>query len=170
MLRVLRVTSLTYTGAVKRRRALELFGASASAVYLAACASVPQVSGPAATPPAPSSTPPPGTPAPATVSTTTPPQQQAAQPKRGGTLRAAIVGDLTSIDGQQSLPGVTGTVGNAYETLTRYDAQLQPQGLLAESWDVSGDGEQIKVNLRKGVQFQDGRELTSDDVNYSLMR
>ena len=104
------------------------------------------------------------------MSTATPPQQQAAQPKRGGTLRAAIVGDLTSIDGQQSLPGVTGTVGNAYETLTRYDAQLQPQGLLAESWDVSGDGKQIKVNLRKGVQFQDGRELTSDDVNYSLMR
>jgi peptide/nickel transport system substrate-binding protein len=104
------------------------------------------------------------------VAAPTPAPAQAAQPKRGGTLRAAIVGDLTSIDGQQSLPGVTGTVGNAYETLTRYDAQLQPKGLLAESWDLSSDGKQIKVNLRKGVEFQDGRELTSDDVSYSLMR
>jgi peptide/nickel transport system substrate-binding protein len=94
----------------------------------------------------------------------------AAQPRRGGTLRAAIVGDLTSIDGQQSLPGVSGTVGNAYEGLTRYDASLQPQPMLAESWDLSSDGKQVKLNLRKGVQFHDGREFTSDDVKYSLLR
>jgi peptide/nickel transport system substrate-binding protein len=96
--------------------------------------------------------------------------QPTAQPKRGGTLRAAIAGDLTSIDGQQSLPGVVATVGNAYETLTRYDSKLQPQPVLAESWDLSADGKQIKLNLRKGAQFHDGRELTSDDVNYSLLR
>ena len=105
-----------------------------------------------------------------TTSFSAQPGQPTAQPVRGGTLRAAMVGDLTSIDGQQSLPGVTGTVGNAYETLTRYDANLQPQALLAESWDLSSDARQIKVNLRKGVQFQDGRELTSDDLSYSLMR
>lgn len=92
------------------------------------------------------------------------------QPKRGGILRAAIVGDLTSIDGQDSLQGVTATVGNAYEGLTRYDEKLQPQPLLAESWDLSSDGKQIKLSLRKGVQFHDGREFTSDDVNYSLLR
>jgi peptide/nickel transport system substrate-binding protein len=94
----------------------------------------------------------------------------AAQPRRGGTLRAAIVGDLTSIDGQQSLPGVTSTVGNAYEGLTRYDDKLQPQPMLAESWELSSDGKQIKLNLRKSVQFHDGREFTSDDVKYSLLR
>jgi peptide/nickel transport system substrate-binding protein len=85
-------------------------------------------------------------------------------------LRAAIVGDLTSIDGQQSLPGVVATVGNAYETLTRYDDTLQPRPVLAESWDLSTDGKQIKVNLRRGVRFHDGREFTSDDVKYSLLR
>jgi peptide/nickel transport system substrate-binding protein len=92
------------------------------------------------------------------------------QPKTGGTLRAAIVGDLTSIDGQQSLPAITATVGNAYESLTRYDDKLQPQPVLAESWDLSSDGKQIKINLRKGVQFHDGRQFTTDDVKYSLLR
>jgi peptide/nickel transport system substrate-binding protein len=81
-----------------------------------------------------------------------------------------MVGDLTSIDGQQNLPGVTATVGNAYETLTRYDDKLQPQSVLAESWELSTDSKQIKLNRRKGVQFHTGRELTSDDVNYSLLR
>ena len=92
------------------------------------------------------------------------------QPKSGGTLRAAIGGELTSIDGQQNLPGITATVGNAYEGLTRYDDNLQPQPILAESWDLSTDSTQIKLNLRKGVQFHDGREFTSDDVKYSLLR
>jgi hypothetical protein len=45
-------------------------------------------------------------------------------PRSGGTLRAAIVGDLPSIDGQQMLPGINATVGNAYETLTRYGDNL----------------------------------------------
>jgi peptide/nickel transport system substrate-binding protein len=154
-----------------RRRLLALLCGSASAVYLAACtAAAPPASTPAPTAagaPKPAATPiAPGASTPAPSST----GQPTAQPRRGGTLRAAIAGDLTSIDGQQSLPGVVATVGNAYETLTRYDAGLQPQPVLAESWDLSTDGKQIKLNLRRGVQFHDGRELTSDDVNYSLLR
>ena len=42
--------------------------------------------------------------------------------------------------------------------------------MLAESWDVSGDLTQLKLNLRKGVQFHSGREFTSADVEYNLMR
>jgi peptide/nickel transport system substrate-binding protein len=172
-----------------RRRMLEALCASAGTICLAACtSSVGSLSTgtaapvPAATPTSAAATAPAATPVVAIAATSapTPPATVSAgasagvsasgDVKRGGTLRAAMVGDLTSIDGQQSLPGVTATVGNAYETLTRYDDNLQPQPVLAESWDLSGDGKQIKVNLRKGVQYQDGRELTSDDVSYSLMR
>ena len=160
-----------------RRRLLSLLCGSGTIALLAACTpsappastSTPTVTGAAkpagTTVAAPALTP---TPAPSTASQ--PDLTPTPQPKRGGTLRAAIAGDLTSIDGQQSLPGVTATVGNAYETLTRYDSKLQAQPVLAESWDLSADGKQIKLNLRRGVQFHDGRELTSDDVNYSLLR
>ena len=40
------------------------------------------------------------------------------------------------------------TVGNAYESLTRYDDKLQPQPLLAESWDLTNDaGDKIASGL-----------------------
>ena len=42
--------------------------------------------------------------------------------------------------------------------------------MLAESWDVGGDYKQIKLNLRKGVQCHTGREFTSDDVKYNILR
>ena len=42
--------------------------------------------------------------------------------------------------------------------------------MLAESWDVSPDYKSIKLNLRKGVAYHDGREFTSDDVKYNFLR
>ena len=145
---------------LSRRRVLELLAGAVGTAAVGGC--VPTAPSVATNPPTP------GVSAAAPAKSTA--AEPTAQPRHGGTLRAAIVGDLTSIDGQQSLPGVTGTVGQAYEPLTRYDDALQPQGLLAESWDLSGDGKQIKLSLRKGVQFHDGREFTSDDVKYSLLR
>ncbi|MBV9596891.1 MAG: hypothetical protein JOZ87_08500 [Chloroflexi bacterium] len=175
------IGQMTTRVALSRRRVLELMSASLGTALVAACApAVVPVAG-TAPPAAPAQTPAPPTgpsqtpaptvgPAQTLAPASATPSTPAAQPTRGGTLRAAIVGDLTSIDGQQSLPGVSGTVGNAYESLTRYDASLQPQPMLAETWDLSTDGRQIKLNLRKSVQFHDGREFTSDDVKYSLLR
>ncbi|HEU0169256.1 MAG TPA: ABC transporter substrate-binding protein [Chloroflexota bacterium] len=80
------------------------------------------------------------------------------------------MGDLPSIDGQQSLPGINATVGQAYEQLMRFDENFQPQPVLAESWDATTDGKKITLHLRKGVTYHDGREFTSDDVKYSLLR
>src|SRR5207248_703291 len=40
----------------------------------------------------------------------------------------------------------------------------------AESWDVTPDAKQITFHLRKGVMWHNARELTSDDVKYSLLR
>src|SRR5216684_7117610 len=57
-----------------------------------------------------------------------------------------------------------------YDRLTVYDDALKPQPMLAESWEVSSDARQVKLNLRKGVQFHSGREMTSEDVKYNLLR
>lgn len=39
-----------------------------------------------------------------------------------------------------------------------------------ESWDISSDSKTFKFNLRKGVEFHNGREFTSDDVKYNVLR
>ena len=41
--------------------------------------------------------------------------------------------------------------------------------MLAESWELSSDNKQLKLNLRKGVQFHSGREFTSEDVKWNVM-
>ena len=79
-----------------------------------------------------------------------------------------MIGDLAHLDGQRSPAPSTSLL--AFDRLIDYDDKLKPQPMLAESWDVSSDLKQIKLNLRKGVQFHTGREFTSDDVKYNILR
>jgi ABC-type transport system substrate-binding protein len=60
---------------------------------------------------------------------------------------------------------------NVCEGLVSYDpATLAPAPGLAESWTISDDGTVYTFKLRSGVKFQNGREMTADDVVYSLNR
>jgi len=107
--------------------------------------------------------------APAVQSVATP-GSGAGAAQRGGTLRLAIPADITSLDGHISSSNLSVTTGNIFDRLVMYDVKLQPQPMLAESWDVSNDYKQVRLNLRKGVQWHTGREFTSDDVKYNLQR
>jgi peptide/nickel transport system substrate-binding protein len=105
--------------------------------------------------------------APASVST---PAPAAAQPRTGGTLRAATVGEYVTLDGHYYSPKVGLATWVIHDTLTRYDDELKVQPMLAESWDQSADRRQLKLNLRKGVTFHNGREMTADDILYNFTR
>lgn len=60
---------------------------------------------------------------------------------------------------------------NVCEGLVSYDpTTLAPIPALAESWKISDDGKVYTFTLRKGVKFSNGREVTADDVVYSLTR
>jgi peptide/nickel transport system substrate-binding protein len=41
---------------------------------------------------------------------------------------------------------------------------------LAESWDISDDGTEYTFNIRSGVKFSDGSDMTVDDIKWSLER
>ena len=141
---------------VTRRAALRLFGSTAAIALLVACG---RPAAPAAAPTAASASgggsgvqaKPGGTPV------------AAGAPKPGGTLRVGLTTDLTRLDIHYR--DQTHTI--CYDALTSYDENWKPTPALAESWDVSPDAKQVKFNLRKGVQFHDGREFTSDDVKWS---
>jgi peptide/nickel transport system substrate-binding protein len=89
----------------------------------------------------------------------------------GGKLRFAMATDLDQgVEAARLGNAYTPSVFMMFDTLTAYDAQRKPQPLLAESWDWSTDNTTLKLNLRKGVTFHSGREFTSDDVKYNMLR
>lgn len=143
-----------------RRSALAVIVSGASAALLAACG----------TPAPPAATPAPVQPTAkpqAVVQPTTKPQ---AQPRSGGTLRAALQTDLPNVDPHFNAPSAYDALWPAFDRLIYLDNKLQPQPMLAESWDLAPDFKRVTFHLRKGVQFSTGREFTSDDVKYNLLR
>src|SRR3954452_6852052 len=90
--------------------------------------------------------------------------------KTGGILRWGQVGDIPTTDAIYWSPATDETIGQVCDMLvtTMNKWNLFPR--LAESWDLSTDQKKVKLNLRKGVQFHSGRELTSDDIEYNLLR
>ncbi|HUX42029.1 MAG TPA: ABC transporter substrate-binding protein [Rectinemataceae bacterium] len=56
-----------------------------------------------------------------------------------------------------------------YNRLVRLDDNLVVVPDLAESWDIPNNVTYI-FHLRKGVKFHNGREMTAEDVKYSLNR
>jgi peptide/nickel transport system substrate-binding protein/oligopeptide transport system substrate-binding protein len=63
-----------------------------------------------------------------------------------------------------------GVAHRIFNGLVRYGPDLRVVPDLAEKWAVSADGLTYAFTLRRGVRFHNGRELTAEDVVYSLSR
>lgn len=96
----------------------------------------------------------------------------AGTPKSGGTLAVAIPDDLVPANlFTNSNTAITSLIGLIFEGLTRYpDNKLTPEPRLATSWNLASDGLSLTLNLRQGVKFHTGREFTSKDVEFSLLK
>jgi len=162
------------TSRMTRRTVLQLVVSATGLGVLAACGTPP------AAPPAPTPAPPaptvatkaaaPAAPAATQVAVVTPVAKPAAAPRPGGTLRIGQLGDIVNLEPHFNQNTTSESTWLAYDRLTAYDTNFTPRPMLAESWDVSADAKRIKLNLRKGVQFHSGRELSSDDVKYTFER
>jgi peptide/nickel transport system substrate-binding protein len=152
---------------VRRRVALGLIASTAVASLLAACSAPAPANNP--TPPAAPATPAPAGAA-ARSTTVSAPATGGAQPKSGGTLQLGMIQDVTTLDAHNSTPNQYDTTWSVFDRLIQYDVDMTPQPALAESWEVSSDLKQVKLNLRRGVQWHSGREFTSDDVKYNMLR
>jgi peptide/nickel transport system substrate-binding protein len=96
----------------------------------------------------------------------------AATPKAGGTLKASPVGFtvIRSLDpalcawlAEQQIEGTM------FNSLVRFDADMNIVPDLAESWTTPSDLV-YRFKLFPGIKFHDGEECTSEDVVYSLER
>jgi peptide/nickel transport system substrate-binding protein len=92
-------------------------------------------------------------------------------PVPGGTLTIALPTEPahlnSAIDTTQQVKVVASKI---YSGLVKYDLNMNMQPDLAQSWNVSADGRTITFNLRRGVKWHDGRDFTSADVAYSIMK
>jgi peptide/nickel transport system substrate-binding protein len=61
-------------------------------------------------------------------------------------------------------------VSQIYSPLVGLTSDLEPTPQLAESWTISRDGLVYAFTIRAGVRFHNGREVTADDLVYSLTR
>lgn len=87
------------------------------------------------------------------------------------TLRYATIGEPPSLDVQVGTATISSTISqHMFETLYAFDSTFAPQPHLAESDEVADDGKTLIVNLRQGVKFHDGSEMTAADVTASLTR
>lgn len=92
-------------------------------------------------------------------------------PKTGGTLIVADTYTWNELDPQKaSGQNDFRVLSLAFEGLTAKTGALEIVPCLAESWEISQDGLVYTFHLRPGVQFQNGRAMTMDDVLFSFNR
>jgi ABC-type transport system substrate-binding protein len=95
-------------------------------------------------------------------------------PKSGGVLKYGITMRPPHFDFHQSgTINSLGSQGCMYDNLVRRDPRDSGKTIipdLAHSWEISKDGKTYTFHLRKGVQFHDGAELTSEDVKATFDR
>jgi peptide/nickel transport system substrate-binding protein len=92
-------------------------------------------------------------------------------PSRGGTLRYAMIDTPPTLDQHV----VTATLGTTisqhfFETLFTFNEAFEPVPFLAKGAEVRDGGRVLAIQLRQGVPFHNGKEMTSADVVASLIR
>lgn len=97
----------------------------------------------------------------------------------GGIYRVNENGELSLLDPVRINDVTSGhAASNIYDKLITFDADLNLQPQIANSWDVSEDGRTFTYHLRSDVYFHNnacfpdgkGRLMTASDVKYSFSR
>jgi peptide/nickel transport system substrate-binding protein len=93
--------------------------------------------------------------------------------KNPDTFVYANIGGPDSLDPAYAYDTASGEIIQAvYETLIFYDGESTTKfvPMLATEWTISPDGKTYRFKIREGVKFQNGDELTPEDVVYSFER
>jgi peptide/nickel transport system substrate-binding protein len=99
------------------------------------------------------------------------PAEEADDDRYGGTLNVALTGDPPGLDIQWILGGHSTLLGmHIWETILTWNEDFETVPELAESLDISDDGLTVNIELREGVPFHNGEEMTAEDVIASLER
>ncbi len=86
----------------------------------------------------------------------------------GGTLINAMSGEPSNLIAMIAGDSASSVIaGNIFNSLIKYDENLDYAPELAESWEISNNQKTITFKLKKGLKWQDGQPLTSSDVLFT---
>src|SRR6185369_2300244 len=91
-------------------------------------------------------------------------------PKRGGTLVATWGGGEPQACYVPAGGGSSPTFSSSklFERLGSRRMDGVFEGELAEAWKPAADFKSYAIKIRKGVKFHDGKDMTAEDVVYSI--
>jgi peptide/nickel transport system substrate-binding protein len=89
-------------------------------------------------------------------------------PQTGGTLVSAITGEPSSLIYMVAGESASAEIAShIFNSLLKYDQNLDLTGELAENWEISSDQKTITFTLKPNLKWADGKPLTSDDVLFT---
>lgn len=89
-------------------------------------------------------------------------------PEDGGTMIDATRGEPSGLIPMLAGEAAASAVAqNIFSSLLRYDKNLEFEGELAESWQISSDQKVITFKLKPNLKWADGKPLTSADVLFT---
>jgi peptide/nickel transport system substrate-binding protein len=98
-----------------------------------------------------------------------PDPNRAYPPAYGDTLIEGILADPATLNPILASDSASFEVlGHIFNSLLRYDKDLNLVGELAESWEVKENGRVLIFRLHKNVKWQDGYPLTAQDIVFTL--
>ena len=89
----------------------------------------------------------------------------------GGELHFAFNAQPPTLDPTGTTATATrDMIRNVFEQLVTFDSQMEVQPMLAESFEINEENNQVIFELREGVLFHNDKEMTSEDVVASMER
>ncbi|MFB3763873.1 MAG: ABC transporter substrate-binding protein [Methanotrichaceae archaeon] len=86
----------------------------------------------------------------------------------GKTINIALDSEPDSLNPVENTHEVSAyDINKIFSGLLKSDENLQMASDLAETWDVSSDGKVYTFHIKKGVKWQDGKDLTADDIKFT---
>lgn len=90
-------------------------------------------------------------------------------PSHGGRIFFGSIGEASNLIPYLSTDSASHEVANLlFVSPLRYNKDLEPEPWAAESWSMDEGGKRMRFTLRKGILWEDGRELTTEDVAFTV--
>ena len=92
----------------------------------------------------------------------------AGPPADGGSIFFGTIGEASNLIPYLTSDSASHEVADLlYVAPLRYNKDLQPEPWAAESWSMEDEGRRMRFTLRKGILWEDGQELTAEDVAFT---